>query len=124
MTRLSCILDASTTVAPSDKKLIEDNYSKDQFIKISSVSGDNVNGQKAKKFQLTIDDNKATNFANGLSGLSFVKSINSCEPKTNQLTNTNLHGDNKTTPITVWVDPSAKRVVLVQSHLAKRAPSY
>lgn len=110
----SCVLNTNWGLTQADIQLLENQYSKNPFVTIQSTSSDSVDGQKAEKFVLSIDDDKATAYGNSktLDNLSIVKSIEKCDKSAATLPNTpNATGDHGKTPITVWVDKSTKRIV-------------
>lgn len=76
----SCSLNSDYRFTDNDLKLLEDQFAKHSFISINNHSDDDVNGQKAKKYKLTLDTKKATEFADDkkLEELSFVKKLEEC----------------------------------------------
>lgn len=107
---LSCILNTSFTVNQADINLITSDYSKHGFLTVEKSTGVTVGNQAADEFNVNVDDNKFASFVNGLSGLSYVKSLDSCQPGAAKGL-TNVKGDGQQTPITVWVAKSNKRII-------------
>ncbi len=110
----SCILNNNWGLTQADIQLLENQYDKNPFVTIQSTASDSVNGHSAEKFVLSINDDKATAYGNSkvLDNLSIVKEIQKCDKSATSLPDTSTAtGDHKTTPITVWVDKSSKRIV-------------
>src|SRR5665213_513962 len=115
---VSCALNGSWGLSQADIQLLETQYNKNPFVTIQSTSSDPVNGQAAQKFVLSIDDDKATAYANSKNlenNLSMVKTLQKCDKSgTTTLPNTsNATGDHGKTPITIWIDKANKRIVKV-----------
>jgi hypothetical protein len=101
-----CILNASWAISKTDVNLLNDIYDKtsNSFVTIQSTSADSVNGQKAKKFVLSIDHDKLAAYGNDktLDNLSLVKSAQKCDKNvTKNVTDTK--GDHGKTPLTIWI---------------------
>lgn len=107
---LSCVLNTSFTVNQADVNLITSDYSKHGFLTVEKSTGVTVGNQAADEFNVNIDDNKFASFVGGLSGLSYVKSLDSCQPGAAKGL-TNVKGDGQQTPLTVWVSKSNKRII-------------
>jgi hypothetical protein len=113
---IGCVLNTNWTLSQADIKLLENQYSQNPAVTIQSTSSDSVNGQKAEKFVLSIDDDKAAAaFGNAktFNNLSMVKSLEKCYKNSSSLsgTSTTVKGDHDKTPITLWVDKGSKRIV-------------
>jgi hypothetical protein len=113
---IGCVLNSNWTLSQADIKLLENQYSQNPAVTIQSTSSDSVNGQKAEKFVLSIDDDKAAAaFGNAktFNNLSMVKSLEKCYKNSSALsgTSTTIKGDHDKTPITLWVDKGSKRIV-------------
>jgi hypothetical protein len=108
-----CILNTSWAISKADTQLLNDVYGKNSFVTIQSTSADSVNGQNAKKFVLSIDDDKLAAYGNDktLDNLSLVKSAQKCDKNTTKSIS-NAKGDHGKTPLTVWVG-SNKRIAKI-----------
>ncbi len=116
---LSCTLDTDVVFTDSDVKLLDELFAEKPFGKIDSHSNDTVNGKSAIKYQISIDDNKLAKFLEDkkLEQLSIVKALDKCaDPDDGTLLDTEELADDDTTPITLWVDKDAKRIVKVAAH--------
>jgi hypothetical protein len=107
----SCISDASWALTQADIKLLQTQYKQHQFVTIDKTSSDPVNGKKATKFDLSINDDKAIAYGNNLDDISLVKALNKCDKNATKQAKT-VTGDHDTTKISVWVDKT-KRIVRV-----------
>lgn len=109
-----CILNADWTVTKADINLLNKAYDNkgNSFVTVQSTGADSVNGQKAKKFVLTIDNDKLAAFGNDktLDNLSLVKSAQKCDKNATKNV-TAAKGDHGKTPLTVWV--ANKRIVKI-----------
>jgi hypothetical protein len=110
---LSCIIDSNVTFTNSDATQLKKDYSKDPFINIKSNSPATVNGAASEQYVLNVNDDKASAFINTLDNLPLVKSVESCQAS-NSTKSQNIKGDNKLTPVTVWVDKGTKRIDQVE----------
>ena len=90
---------------------MEDNYIKYQFAKINSATNETVNGKSAVKFDLSINNNEAAKYENSLSGLSIIKGLEACSGSSTQPSTLGITGESGTTPLTVIVDKSTKRII-------------
>jgi hypothetical protein len=112
----SCVLNTNLSLTKADVQLLEDQYGKNPFATIDSSSNVTLNGVKTEEFVLSINDNKLAPFAKGLNNLSIVKSLESCDKGTTPTSETSSLADNDTTPLTIWVNKSTKRIVQISSH--------
>jgi hypothetical protein len=112
-----CVVDTNWAFTPADIQLLENQYSKNPFVTIQSTASDMVNGQKAEKFVLSIDDDKAAAaYGNPkvLNNLSLVKAIEKCNKGSSAIPDTSkATGDHQKTPITLWIDKANKRIVKI-----------
>jgi hypothetical protein len=110
------INNADTALSQADLNLISSDYTQHGFVNILNTSSSTVNGQPAEKFVVNIDDDKAAGFASNLSQLSTFKSLNSCKKGTSAAVSKSLatlKGDNKQTPLALWVSKATKQVVAI-----------
>lgn len=120
----SCVLDANSQFTDTDIKLLESQYSKHQFSTIKSSGTDTVNGQKATKYELSLDDDKMAAYLKDLGGLSMIKALKACDTGLNADSSTfSSLADHDQTPLTVWVDGSKHIVKLGVNSTAKDAKS-
>ena len=112
--KLDCLASFPASFSQTDIKSLKAAYANAQFAAISSHSADTVNGAKATKYEVKIDDNVLSKF--NLNGTSYFKNINDCLKKADPTSTLDLSSskDGDTTPITIWVD-SAKRIVKYSS---------
>ncbi len=117
-----CILNTSWAISKADVNLLNNIYDKkgNSFVTIQSTSADLVNGQKAKKFVLSIDNDKLTAYGNDktLDNLSLVKSAQKCNKNVTKNV-TEAKGNHGQTPLTVWVGPN-KRIAKIAYTSAKK----
>ncbi|MEO7364610.1 MAG: hypothetical protein ABIV43_03870 [Candidatus Saccharimonadales bacterium] len=106
----SCYTDVKFALTEQDGKLLYDAYKVQPFATIVSHSPDSVNGAKAEKYVLSIDDDKAAAYGMKLSDLSIVKAFKACNKDATSNKST-AKGDHETTPMTIWVDNATKHVV-------------
>lgn len=105
---LNCAMNQNFTLSQSDINLLTNAYNKNPFSTIKSATSTSLNGVSEEKYSLNISNNELVKFVDSFSGISSVKSLESCmRTKTTTL---NWKGDGKTTPVTVWVDKSTKRL--------------
>jgi len=109
-----CYLDANWGLNKADINLLNNVYDKNSFITIQNTGTDSVNGQKAEKFVLSVDNDKLAAYGNDktLNNLSVVKAAQKCNKNALQKIS-NTKGDHGKTPLTVWVDKSSKRIVKI-----------
>lgn len=112
----TCVLDSAWTVNKTDVTLLENMYQTNQFITIKSHVSDSVNGKAAEKYELAMNDNKFASYAKNLSQLSALKDMQKCGGSKYKQPDTSSLADGDTTPITVWVDSSTKRIVKLSTH--------
>ncbi|HET7320606.1 MAG TPA: hypothetical protein VFI84_03425 [Candidatus Saccharimonadales bacterium] len=112
----TCALDTSWALNKSDVSLLETMYQTNQFITIKSHATDSVNGKAAEKYELAMNDNKFAGYAKNLSQLSVLKDMQKCGSSKYKQPDTSSLADGDTTPITVWVDKSTKRIVKLSTH--------
>lgn len=114
--QVSCTLDSDYRLTDKDLQLLEDQFNKHQFITINNHSDDKVSGQKAIKYQLTLDAKKAGEFIDDkkLEELSLVKKLEKCSENENTSpealkdnVDTDSIGDEKYT-FDLWVDAKEK----------------
>lgn len=113
---VSCALDTSLAFTDDDIKYIQTQYNANQFATIKSSSIDTVNGQAAIKYELAINDDKAAAFGKKLDQLSVVKALQKCNTTKDATTDTESLADGDTTPLTLWVDKSSKRISKISLH--------
>ena len=110
----SCALNANLSLTRADVNILEQQYKQYPFAIIQSNAGDVINGKNVTKYQLSIDDDKAAVYGDGLAHLSFVKALEACS-KTAATSTTKSIGDHDKTPLTIWVDKATKQVVQIAS---------
>ncbi len=113
---LNCVLDTKYRLTDADTKVLGDIYSKHEFATVVGAGSETVNGAKAAKYTVTIDNDKAAAYGNdkGLENLSFVKSLTKCAGSFDQSTAADeIKGNHKKTTLTLWVDKGAKRITKV-----------
>jgi len=110
----SCLVNTSLSATDADVNLLNKVYDSHAFVTIKSTGSDQVNGQNAEKFVLSIDNDKLAAVGNdkALDNLSLVKALDKCDKNTVKNVS-DLKGNHKQTPLTVWVDKGAKRIVKV-----------
>lgn len=110
-----CILNTDWAISKADVQLLNKAYDNksNSFVTIQSTSADLVNGQKAKKFILSIDHDKLAAYGNDrtLDNLALVKSTQKCD-KNPAKNISDAKGDHGKTPLTVWVGAN-KRIVKI-----------
>jgi hypothetical protein len=113
--KLSCLSDFPGSFSQSDIDSIKTAYKNSPFVTISSHSADTVNGQKATKFILKIDDNNLSRV--NLGGSSYFKKFIDCIKQSSPSAKLDLSSfkDNDSTPVTLWVDSASKRIVKYSS---------
>lgn len=111
---LGCVLDSSWSFSKADINTLNKAYDKHAFVTIKSTGSGLVNGKKAEKLVLSIDNDKAAAFGNdkSLDSLSLAQTSKKCT-KTQSVTGSDFKGNHGTTPLTVWVDKSTKRIVKI-----------
>ena len=109
----TCFLDADWTLSNTDITYLENQYKANQFVTIKSSASDTVNGSAAEKYVLAMNDNKFADYLKHLDQVSVVKKLQQCAGKSSSL-DTSSVADGDTTPVTVWVDKSTKRIVKVR----------
>lgn len=109
--KIGCLMNYPTAVSQTDIQSLAKSYSGSPFVTINSHSPDTVNGADAIKYELQINDNKLAGV--DLSGAGYVKNLNSCLKSIDPASSVDLSSfkDNDTTPITLWVDKSDKKIV-------------
>ncbi|MBX4201656.1 hypothetical protein KW803_02045 [Candidatus Saccharibacteria bacterium] len=109
--KLDCLASFPASFSQSDIQALQNAYKSNPFIAISSHSSEKVNGAKATKYQLSVDDNTLSTFDLNSSG--YFKQLNSCLKKTSPGSNLNLKSlkDGDKTPVTIWVDNATKRII-------------
>lgn len=117
-----CLLNADWAINKADIQLLNNAYDKssNSFVTIQSTSADTVNGQSAKKFVLSIDNDKLAAYGNDktLDNLSLVKSAQKCDKNATKSVS-NAKGDHGKTPLTVWVGAN-KRITKIAYTSAKK----
>lgn len=109
----TCFLNASWSLTNDDIAYLEKQYQTNQFVAIKSSGNDTVGGKAAKKFVLAMNDNKLANYVKSLTKLSVFKNMAKCGSGSTAVPDTGSLADGDTTPLTVWVDKSTKRIVKV-----------
>ena len=119
---LDCVIDSiysSQASMKADVAALETQFKAHPFTKIDKSSSDTLNGNKATKMEIKLDDNEAAAFIkNAASATSASKSLKTCTEKSSagavsvdsQLKD--IKGDGKTHNFTVWVQ---------DNHIAKVA---
>ncbi|HSW37501.1 MAG TPA: hypothetical protein VLG37_04015 [Candidatus Saccharimonadales bacterium] len=109
-----CFLDNSWALTKADITYLESQYETNKFVDIKSTADDTVDGQAAKKFVLSMDDNKGAAYFKTLDQMPTVKALSSCSKAKSQPLDTKFLADGDHTPLTVWVDKANKRIVKVE----------
>lgn len=116
-----CVLESDFSINDADYKLLADEYAKNPFVTIDSSAGDTVDGKSATKFQLTLDEKKASAFGPTIEKTSLFKKLTECDKSASSSTsNSSLDkdvsstikdatGDGKTS-FTLWVDKKTKTI--------------
>jgi hypothetical protein len=107
---LSCIIDNNNTLTNSDINQLKADYSKNPFIVIKSHTSATIGGAASEEYVLNVNDDKANNFGNSLTNLPLAKSLEKCQDFQSSTKDASSKGDNKITPLSVWVDKSTKRI--------------
>lgn len=116
--KVSCSLSSDNRLTDKDLQLLEDQFTKHQFISMNSSNKEDLNGKKAIKYELTLDEKKAKEFIDDkkLEALSFVKKLEECYPKdegsvspesVKDSVDTIANGNEKYT-FNLWVDAKEK----------------
>lgn len=109
-----CFLNSNLSLTQADINLLAQQYKQHPFVTIQNSASDVVNGKNVTKYQLSIDDDKAAVYGDGLTNLSMFKSLETCAKNAATTTPKNI-GDHDKTPLTIWVDKSTKQVVQIAS---------
>lgn len=103
-----CLVETSALrFTEEDIRLLNERYDEVPFANIKNQSDDTVNGRPAIKYEIDIDDSKATEFGTGLEELSIVKKLKQCNLGDDKAETSEPTKD-EITPITIWVDKGDK----------------
>lgn len=105
---LQCLLNDNQQLTNADIGQLEGAYKSDQFVKINKTSSTVLGGAPTEKFDITINDNKGAKFIDSTYKLPMYASIKKCGD--GKITNSDVHGDNKSHALTLWVDKSSKKI--------------
>lgn len=108
-----CILNTDTLFTEDDVKLLQKQYKKDPFAKVTKHGSEDVDGKAAEKYDLTVDDDKATEYVESLRDLSIMKKAEKCTGQNPASGNTGKTNDHSS--VSIWVDKASKRVVRISS---------
>jgi hypothetical protein len=113
----SCAINDSWNLTQADINVLETNYDKSQFVTIKSTSNDTVAGQAAKKFVLSLNDDKMSAYIKSLGDLPTLKNAEKCSKNetSNPLGSFSSVADHDNTPFTIWVSKSDKKIVQVNT---------
>jgi hypothetical protein len=109
--KLDCLAGFPAPFSQSDITSLKTAYAKNSFATIASHTADTVNGIKAAKYEVNINDDSLSKL--NLNQTPYFKNLNSCLNSTGSVNALNLSSvkDGDTTPVTVWVDKSTKRII-------------
>jgi hypothetical protein len=113
----SCFINAASgPLTQADINTLTSDYAKNGFLTIQKTSTTIVDGQAAEEFNVNIDNDKGAGFIAGLGSLSSIKSLETC--KDGSAIGSSLKqvkGDNKQTPLTLWVSKANKQIIQVSA---------
>lgn len=117
---IACYLENSVTLSDADIKQLNTAYDKAPFMTIKQVSGDTIDGARAKKFELEMDNKKAIDFSqNTVAKLDSFKKLESCAKGQTDKLAAEATKDTSKTPLTVWV--GSGKIVKVASKFAGKS---
>ncbi len=105
-----CLMESSWTTSSSDSNYIVNSYLNKPFLNVLSMTSDTIGSSSEYKMSVNLSDNTAASYLNGLNNLSSSQSYNQCTGSKN----TTITGDNKTRPLTIWVNKSTKLIDQVE----------
>ncbi|HVW23278.1 MAG TPA: hypothetical protein VHB51_02260 [Candidatus Saccharimonadales bacterium] len=112
---VGCFTNANWSLSTADAKLIESNYKDHPFTTITSTSRDTINGKKAEKMVLSIDDDKLSTYLKNLKfdQLSLFKQLHDCNKALTPKNDYKDVADHDKTPLTLWIDKGSKQIVQI-----------
>lgn len=114
--KLSCLSDWPAAFTSADINSLKSAYHKNQFAKIASHSADTISGQAAVKYEINVNDDQLAKY--DLNNTPYFKNLVSCLKQADPSASLDLSSskDGDTTPITLWVDKSSKRIIKYATH--------
>jgi len=111
--KMDCVLDSSG-LTTEDINLLVSAYHTNPFATIKSTTSEKLDGKDSIKYVIDVNDNKSAEYAKKLDNLSIIKKLKSCN-KDSKVLDTASIADGDTTPLTLWVDKSSKRISKIAS---------
>lgn len=108
------ILTDQQKISEDQINQILDIYGKNMFVTVKNESSDTVNGQKAAKYELGLDQNKAKEFGKEVGNLDYFKKIKECGGSAASTEESSVEDFKGDATFTVWVDKSKKQFVKMQ----------
>jgi hypothetical protein len=110
---IGCYINAATgPLTQADINTLTADYTKNSFLTIQKTTSTTVDGQAADEFAVNINDDKGAGFISSMGTLSSIKSMEACDGG-GQIASSlkQVKGDNKQTPLTLWVSKSDKEII-------------
>ncbi len=122
-----CFLNNSLAMPSQYISDLENSYSQNQFITISSTSNTQLNGINVQKMNIVINNPELANFLTNLGQTSVLKQNNECAG--NSLSVSALKGITSkylkgTSALSVWINKSTKEIVQISGGSKSSSASY